>query len=403
MKKGQNTQQIHGETQWAPPAKILNPIFLSIFFVNMVFNFGQSMLHALLSKYGDLLGFTAAQIGMLASAFAVTALVFRFVAGPAMDALPKKFLLMVAIGFMTIAYIGYAMSSTFPSLMAFRLLQGMGTAFGNACCLVIASDALPKEKFNAGIGYYTCAQVIAQAIAPSTGLQLVEWFGYRAAYLIGAVVTGVAILVTLLLRTPPRVPKAFRLNLRTVIAKEALLPAAIMFFVCFGFNVINSLLIVYAGKRGVGSEIGLFFTVYALCMLVTRPMVGKLIDRVGFFKIGIPAILLTAIALFTISVADRLWLFLLAAVINALGFGPLQPALQGLGLKSVPSDRRGSASCMIFVGLDASTLVAPTIAGALADSAGYPAMWRIMILPLLIGVLILTAGRRRLAEIETSF
>ena len=115
--------------------------------------------------------------------------------------------------------------------MVFRLLQGIGTAFGNVCCLAIVADALPKKKFNTGIGYYSVAQVVSQAIGPTIGLQLVSWFGYNNTYIINAGVMMLALVTASMIHIPARPHKPFKMKLHNIIAKEALVPTAVTFFV----------------------------------------------------------------------------------------------------------------------------------------------------------------------------
>lgn len=390
-------------TAWVPPDKIWNPMFLAIFFANMAMNLGQTMSNSLLAKYADSLGAPASQVGVLMSMFAVSALVFRFVAGPALDTFNKKHIIMGAMGVLAIAYVGFSVSETVPSLMVFRLFQGIGNAFGNVCCLAIVADALPKNKFNTGIGYYSCAQVVSQAIGPTVGLQLVDWVGYHWTYIITAAVMLLAVVAALRIQLPPRQPKRFQMHLKNIIAKEALVPASITFFVAMAFTTINALLIVYASKRGVEAGIGLFFTVYALTMLVTRPMVGRLTDRFGFVKVGVPAILMTAVSFVLISLSSNLWMFLLAAFVNAFGYGAVQPALQSLTMKAVPDERRGSASSTNYIGMDSATIVGPTVAGILAETVGYQTMWVLMTIPMFVGVGIVLMQRENIRKIETDF
>lgn len=391
-------------SEWQTPKKIWNRMFISIFFANMMLNLGQQMSNSLLAKYADALGAPASQVGMLMSMFALTALLFRFIAGPAMDAFNRRFLVMGAMGCMTVAYLGFASASAVNTLMMFRLIQGIGNAFANACCLAMVSDVLPKDKFNTGIGYYSCAQVVSQAIGPTVGLELVRWFGYNTTYLINAIIMVVAILVAAQVKLPPRISQKFKLRLHNMIAKEALVPAIITLFVGMGFTCISSFLIVYAVKRGVEDGIGLFFTIYALTMLVTRPAVGKLTERFGFVKVGIPSIFMTIVSIVFIGFSNRLWMFLLAAFINAFGYGAVQPALQTLCMKSVPQERRGSASSTNYIGMDTATLIGPTLAGMVAGKFGYTQiMWIVMAIPLLIGIFITFFFRRNIKQIEDDF
>ena len=391
------------ETGYQQPTKIWNRVFITVFLANMAFGLGQMMSNSMLSVYADSLGAPASQIGILMGMFALTALIFRFIAGPAMDSYNRKYLLMGATCIMATAYIGFSLSKSISSLMVFRLIQGIGNAFGNVCCFAIVADALPRNKFSVGIGYFSIAQVISRAIGPTIGLQLVAWFGYSNTYIINAGVMMIALFSASMIKIPPRPAKKLKLNLHNIIAKEALVPATITFFVAMGFTTINALLIVSAKKQGVVDGIGLFFTISALTMLITRPLVGKLTDKYGFAKVGIPAILMTGLSFIIISQSNTLMMFLVAAFVNSFGYGAVQPALQSLVMKSVPADRRGSAASTNYIGMDSATLIGPTIAGLVAQTFGYSLMWLVMIIPFIIGVVTIVIFRSNIKRIEDDF
>lgn len=378
-------------------------MFLSIFFANIVSSLGMTMSNSMLSVYADSLGTPASQIGPLMGMFAITALVFRFVAGPAIDSFSRKYLLMGSMVITAAAFLGYSLSKSISSLMMFRLLQGVGTSFGNACTLAMVADTLPRGKFSTGMGYYSLAHVVSMSIGPTFGLMMSSNFGYSTAYIINACVMLIAVASASRIKTPPRPPKKFRMIPRNIIAVEALAPTAITFCVAIGFTTINALLIVSAKKQGVTDGIGLFFTINALSMLITRPAIGKLTDRYGFIRVGIPSILMTAVSFIIISQANVLWMFLVAAFVNSFGYGAIQPAMNSLVMKSVPPERRGSASSTNLIGMDSATIIGPSIAGFIAQAFGYSTMWIIMAVPLLAGILIMLRFRKRIVEIENNF
>lgn len=397
---------------WTPPATIWNKMFLSIFFANMALNLGQQMSNSLLSLYAKSTGAPADQIGQLMSMFAVTALIFRFVSGPAMNSFDRKKLVAMAMGFMATAYLGFSFAPTIAGFMGletvtvlkcFRLLQGVGNAFGNSCCLTIVADTLPKDKFTSGMGYYACAQVVAQSIGPTIGIMLRDIFGYNITYILFACIMFLALLATTQVRVAPceRIP--FNLKLNNMIAKEALVPATVTFLVAMGFTTINAFLLVYAEERSITGG-SLFFTVYALTMLVTRPMVGKLTDKFGFVKVCIPSILATACSLALIGYSANTLMLLLAAFVNAFGYGAVQPMLQSLCMKAVSQERRGSASSTNYIFMDAATIIGPSLCGWVATIFGYtPAMWLVMTIPVLLGVLFVVVCQGRISRIEMEF
>lgn len=385
------------------PTKIWNATFISIFFASAAMNMGQMMSNQILAKYADSIGASASAIGLLMSVFAVTALLAKVIAGPAIDTYNRKYLLAGAAIVLATAYFGFGISHTVHMLMVFRLLQGVGLTFGNVCCLIMVADSLPKDKYGIGIGYFSLAQVMCQAIGPTVGLTLVAAVGYRMTYTISTAIMLIAAVMALLVKVNYKRTKKLKIDLNNVIAKEALLPATLVFFIQTAFCVINSFLVVFAGKQGVTKNIGLYFTVTALSMLVTRPIVGKLTDKFGLVKVVAPALFCNVIAFVIISNSHTLIMFLVAAFISAFGFGACQPALQALTMKSVPSTRRGAASSTYYIGSDFGNLAGPAIAGYVVVLVGYVNMWRIMVTPLLMGILMIIIFRSQITRIETSF
>ncbi len=385
------------------PTKIWNKVFISIFIANMALYLGQQMVTSLVAKYADFLGASATMVGLVVSIFAVTALVFKIVSGPAIDTYNRKYILMGAMFVMTIAYLGYSFSKTIPMLLVFRLLQGSAQAFSATVCLTLAADALPPDKFGAGIGYFSLAQVASQAIGPTVGLALMNTIGYQYTFLVGAAIMVCAIGIASQIKIHHVQVKKFKINVHNIIAKEVLLPATVIMILAIAFSVINSFLIIFAGRQGVTGNIGLFFTVYALTLLFTRPFIGKMTDKFGLVKVSIPAVLCTALSFVIISYSKSLPMFLIAAFVSAFGYGACQPAIQSLSMKCVSKDRRGAASSTNYIGNDLGNLIGPVIAGAVIERVSYIAMWRWMTIPILIAMLMIFVTRRRINTIEHDF
>ncbi|MCC8049345.1 MAG: MFS transporter [Clostridiales bacterium] len=384
-------------------AKVWNSAFKQIFAANLCLNFGQQITNTLVAKYADYLGAGAVIVGLISSAFAITALVFKIFSGPSIDAFQKKYIAMGAMLVMAVSFFGFSLSQSVEVLFGFRLLQGAGQAFSATCCLAIASEFLPAERFGTGIGYFSLGTAVCQAIAPTSALYIAEFLGYQGAFLMAAVILLIgAGLCSRLPRTCADRRK-FKISLSNIIAIEAIVPTGLLFFLSMSYVVINSFLVIYAGEQGVNSNIGLFFTVYAVTMIFTRPFLGKMTDRYGYVVTLIPAMACFALSFLLISMANALQLFLLAAFVSAFGFGACQPALQTLCMKCVPETRRGAGSTMSYIGNDLGNLIGPVIAGALAESFGYSVMWRIMILPIAAAIVLLLLTRNRIIRADNAF
>jgi len=379
--------------------KIWNALFIKVSIINMLLQFCTYMLVTLSAKYAHHLGATETIIGLVASLFALSASIMKLFSAPAIDSFNKKFVLLGATFVMFIAMLCYSMSATVPMLMFSRLLQGACQAFSTTCCLTIASDSLPSDKMGAGIGYFGMTIAIAQTISPAVGLKLVELLGYRHTFLILAGVMLICNLFVISMKLPSAIRKKFALSLDAIIARECAVPAVICFLLSISSFSVNSFLVLFAEGQGIGSDIGFFFTINSIAILVMRPLIGKLSDKHGAFRVMIPSMLLFVCSLMLISVCNNLPMFLLAGFVSAFGFGGIQPILLVLALRCVPGNRRGAASCTAYLCLDLGVLVGPVIAGAIIESYGFVFMWRALIIPVAAALIVCIRYRARIAQI----
>lgn len=384
------------------PDKIWNGAFISVFIANMLMFLGQQMMNTLVAKYANALGTQPSMVGFITSSFAYTALLFKVFAAPAIDRFRRKYVLAGALLVMAASFFGYSMSHTAGQLLGFRLLQGAGQAFTATCCLALASDCLPRDKMASGIAYFSLAQAICQSLGPTMGLSLAKAIGYNETFAIGSVIMVCAFVAALMIKAPERtVQKKKKFSVHNIIAVEALLPAVLAFFLSMANYNINSFLAIYGAERGCETNIGYFFTVYALTMLVSRPVVGKMADKYGMSKMILAAMGCFAAAFLLISVSANIWMFLLSAFVSAFGYGACHPLVQALCMKCTPSEKRGAGSITNYIGQDLGNLVGPTFAGFVVERTGYAVMWRVMIIPILLAMLIVVISRRKIAKVES--
>lgn len=384
-------------------ASIWSRSFIILFFANLAFNMGLNMSNSILSLFADHLGASAAIIGLILSSFGITSVLFRLISAPIMDTYNRKYIVIIAALLMSAAFGGFSISKNITMLICFRLLQGCSMAFGNACCLAMVADLLPKDKYSSGLGYYSLAQVICSAVAPYIGIELVNHTSYQITYLLAASFMLCATLLTFLLKSDFTRTRNLKFSLNSIIAKEALLPAGFHFLMMLAGACVPSFIYLFAREQGVAGNVGLYFTVSAVTMLITRPVVGKLTDRFGLLKVSIPAVICTVISLIMVSYATSLMVFLVAAFISAFGQGAFSPAIQALTMKAVPNERRGAASSTSFIAQDVGAMLSVMLAGQLVEQSGYVAMWRIMAIPYIMGMLVLIIFRKTIAKIETDF
>ncbi|MDE8702898.1 MFS transporter [Adlercreutzia equolifaciens] len=363
------------------------------FVVLMAVNFFQSMAafmaNATLPVFADSLGASASMVGVVVSTFTLSALLVRPFAGPAFDSFSRKKLLLGAQGIICLSLFLYGVVDDLGALCAVRLLHGVGIGCGGPLAMSLVSEFLPANKFASGISIYALAQSFAQVIGPATGLYLVNFVGFSAAYFLAAALLLVAMGGIFLIREPYREHLPYQLKLSRMFAREAVSKAAALMLLGTSFSCMASYVVLYGYERGV-ADMGVFFIVYALCLVVTRPVFGTMADRVGTPKVLVLGVVCFAVSYGLLSQAHDLGGFLAAAVFGSAGFGCCAPLLQSMGLASVSVEHRGAASNTMFTGLDLGTMAGPLIGGAVVESlalslgsqvSAYSSMWLIMLVP----------------------
>ncbi len=378
-------------------------IWSRAFVVLLAANFFQSMAafmaNTTIPLYVDSIGASAGIIGVIVGAFAITALLVRPFAGPAFDSFSRKKLLMAAQGIIAAAFALYGFAHTVPALFAVRMLHGVGIGCAGPLAMSLVSEYLPQSRMASGVSIYMIAQSMAQVIGPATGLWLVEAVSFQATYLIAAVFLFASMASISTLREIPRQKPPYRLELGRMFAREAASHAVVLALFATAFGATTSYLVLYAAKLGI-ENVGAYFVVYAVCLLVTRPLFGKIADRFGAERILVPGTICFAAAYIMLGHINDLFGLIVVAVVAAAGFGSCVPLVQSLAMSSVDVGRRGAASNTTYTGMDVGFLVGPALAGLVIEVLhpitgdllwAYSNMWYVMLAPLVAALVIIGA------------
>ena len=138
---------------------------------------------------------------------------------------------------------------------------------------------------------------------------------------------------------------------------------------------------------------------YAITTIVSRPFIGKIIDRRGYRGPSVFATLCTAATLVLIGVSNSLLMFCLAGALGGLGIGSAMGTFQAMAVATVPPHRRGVATSTFLVFFDLGIAIGSFVAGIIANAAGYTLMFELMaIFPTLACIFFLVAGKEQLAS-----
>ena len=390
MKNAPQTSTPTAESIWSMPFVIL-----------LLANFFQStaafMANTTIPLYIDAMGAGAGIVGVVVGSFAITALLVRPFAGPAFDSFSRKKLLMMMQGVNAVAFVLYGVVDSVPAFIAVRLLHGIGIGCSGPLAMSLVSEYLPISKFATGMSVYSLAQTFAQVMGPGAGLWLIDAIGFQGTYLISATLLVASVASISRVKEVPRERPPYQLRLGRMFAREAVDKAIVIMLFALAFGGTTSYLVLYGTKLGI-ENLGVYFVVYAFCLLATRPLYGRLADTFGSERILIPGVIFFALSYIMLShITDFMGLMAVAVVASA-GFGACMPLVQSLAMMSVPAGRRGAASNTTFTGLDVGSLCGPLFAGFVIEMlepvtgsvlAAYSQMWLVMLAPMAVACAII--------------
>ena len=381
---------------------IWNRTFVCALVAQIFFVFSHQFTSPLVSSYATFLGAGATIVGMLSGLYFGIAFAMRPISGPLVTVGNKKILMVVSYTLGLIVNVLYATSGSIPLFVFARIIHGVQYSLVGSLLLTVASGSLPKEKIGSGIGVFGVAGVFGTALGPSIGIVLRSWGdarfgdggGYRVTFIAAAICCALSLIPTLLIRNQRALTQEERKALgpwyKNIVAIPALPSAVLMFLYCMSFILFNTFLVPYAAQYGIAG-IGTFFTVYAVCTLVSRPISGRLLDRHGPAVLFYPCTAMFVAGLLIVGTANSLPPILAAAAISAVGYGSLQPTIQAMAMTSVPVEKGGVASNTNYFGMDLGYFIGPTLGGLVYAATGsYHTMYRFGIVPVLCGLAVFT-------------
>lgn len=353
-------------------SRIWTKDFILITVINLTIFLGFQGLTPTLPVYMQSLNYSDDIIGWMVGLFTVSSLVMRAVSGLWMDAAGRRTVFLIGLFSFAISTLLYTASHVLWILFLIRFINGFAWGGLSTASNTIATDLIDKKRFGEGMGYFSLSVALALAIAPQLALKLQDLGGFS---LVSRTTAGMMVLVLLLFsRLKYTEPEKNLSGSKCPYEKTAIVPALLMAFVTFSYGGIASFVSIYGSEQGV-QNIGLYFTVYAGVLLISRPFFGSLVDKYRAGLVCIPAFIMMAIGLGILWFADSLYLFLLSGLVYGLGFSGSQSALQTLALRNAPKTRKGAANGTFFTGFDGGIGLGAIVSGGLASSFGYANMF----------------------------
>jgi MFS family permease len=369
--------------------QLFTTAFILVISANLANMLGAQMAGAILPVYVVSLGGTEFRAGLVTGMLAFTALLLRPFVGWLADAWRRRPMVLIGTGCYSVANLMYAVFGSLPLLLISRIVHGFGLSNYSTASSAFLADISPPTRRAEAMGYYSVAMDIGLLGGPALAFFLANYVGLQNIFFLTAALSCIAFILSVPVREhrPPRVGPMPRWKLKTGIVSKPALPAAWMAFCMgIGFGPVTAFIAIFARQKGIGNP-GLFFTIQAIALMVSRTFAGRLSDRRGRVFVIVPGLISIAVGLLLLPFASNLFLFLLSAAFMGMGFGTCQPATMAWTVDLVSLDQRGMAVSTYFLGFDAGISTGSFALGAIATTFNFSIAWIAAAACVLLGLL----------------
>jgi len=330
------------------------------------------MSYPIIPQYAENNGIELSLIGIIAGAGTFGALFARPFAGFCMDHINKKRCMIVSMLLCGITTIALPYNTSVVYLSVVRIIYGASFAFSSIAMTSCATDFVPKNRTGEGIGYIGLGIAVAAAIGPGIGLGISDKSGFAFLFIVIGLVCILCSIIILFLKMNNESKKDVhgKISINSFISFKALTLAVFVIPFSFAAGFVSSFIAIVAKNRGI-SNITIFFTVYAVAMIVLKPLSGRIMDRKGIVAIMVPSFICAALGTVLIAHGHTLIIMIMAAVFLAFGQGAGQPSLQAQCINIVDSSRRGVAISTYYLGLDFGNMLGNVCGSGIAAKVGY--------------------------------
>ncbi len=367
-------------------SKIWTIEFLKMFFVATIISFSTQFQATTFPLYVQSLGGGLMAAGAMTSIYMGASALWKPFVGKVLGKYSRKKVYVLSGIVFSLIMFSFGFISSIPLLMLIRVINAPFYSLCNTSATTITTDILPEDRVLEGLGYYNLAQTLSYALGPGIALFLINDFSYRALFTACAVFGLLSLIVGSTVKYEDPILDVYKKSSskedkdkrkyankdaekNTSERKLVYIPSLIVFLIMLGCSGLVTFLPTWASAKGI-DNIGLFFTVQAVALALSRMFVGRISKKIGIPQTIIGSTILITVSLFGISYCNVLLPLLFLSILYGIGFGSVIPTLHSIAIINTGSSERGMANSMIQMATDAGICISSLFLGCVADLIG---------------------------------
>lgn len=337
------------------------------------------------------LGGSALDAGLAMTYFQIGTILCRPFAGRLIDGLDKRIILLISSALFFVIMGLFNLTTSLQTIFVLRGLHGAIFALGTTVMAALAVVVLPASRKGEGINMFAVFSNIAMVLGPAVGLYALQAYGSSALYMFLTIITALAFILSNVIRLPKELAKPKQKNskgwsISQFIEKRSLPWALMGLFIGFTYSGVLVFIPIELNSMGAGVWGSVFFALFALMIIISRPLVGKVYARYGSRFVIYPGVTLFIVGLAILGVVSTPVGIICTAPLLGLGYGAAQPAFQALAVQSAPIERAGVSTATYFLALDIAVGAGSVILALIANALGYQSLYQITSLIMIIAL-----------------
>ncbi len=246
-----------------------------------------------LSLFAESLGASPERIGLIVSVSTLTGVLLKLPSGALSDIYGRRFLLRIGVVAFGLPPFLYPFITDLDALTALRFLHGFATAIFAPSALATVAE-LYRERRGAALGTYTACTQSGSLLGPFLGGYLVHAAGFPTAFVTAGVFGCIAMVLFYSLHLDVSVPQRKEQGAAIVLSEmwkgfaavaknnKVLITSMTDAAKMIANGALMAFLPLYGVSVGLNpGEVGILFTVQAFTSFFSKPIMGRISDRVG--------------------------------------------------------------------------------------------------------------------------
>ncbi|WP_373822236.1 MFS transporter [Veillonella sp.] len=344
--------------------------------------------------------------GLAMTYFQIGTILCRIFAGRLIDGFNKRIVLLISTALFFIIMGLFNFTTSLEAVFVLRGLHGVVFALGTTVMATLAVLVLPPNRKGEGVNMFAIFSNMAMVLGPAIGLYaLSSYGGSMALYIFLTIMTGLAMVLSNIIPLSkelalPKQSKYKGWHISQFIENKSLPWALMGLFIGFTYSGVLVFIPIELNSMGAGIWGSAFFAIFALMIIISRPIVGKIYARYGSKIIIYTGLGLFILGLFALGLAITPLAILFTAPLLGLGYGAAQPAFQALAIQSAPIERAGVSTATYFLALDISVGAGSVILAVLVSAWGYQYLYMFTALVMVIALALYHIWVKRYTPLE---